>query len=192
MGATGPYLLMEEGMPAPWTARYRQQQLHRYDPIPGAIFRLGRPERLDILLGSLTGLSADEQAYIQAFETSGLTNGLLVPAYGPCGRPGLIGLAQIAHPDLLDEIDVPLVSAVAQQFHNRMELLQIREPNPVLSPREREILKWLVQGKSNTDIAAILGLAVPTVVTHIQRIYAKLRVHDRVSCVAMALARHYV
>lgn len=190
--AAGPYVLMHRGMPEDWMARYEAQQLHLHDPIPGLAFQLGHPERLDELIATLPSLNSNEQAFMEAFKNSGLTNGLLVPTYGPFGRPGLIGLTQIAHPALLDELNIPLVSAVAHQMHNRMELLQVREPIPGLSPRERQILKWLGKGKSNSDIAAILGLALPTVVTHVKRIYHKLRVHDRVTCVAKALAHHYL
>jgi len=55
-----------------------------------------------------------------------------------------------------------------------------------LSPREREILKWVAAGKTNPDIATILGIGMPTVATHLKRIFAKLSVHDRVSAVLMA------
>lgn len=190
--AAGPYTLMECGMPAEWKAHYQAQSLHLYDPIPGIAFRLGHPARLSEIMNALPSLNPEEQAYIEAFKTSGLTDGLVVPTYGPFGRPGLIGLVNGAHPDLLDQIDISLAAAVAQQVHIRMELLQISEPPPGLSPREREILGWLAKGKSVADIATICGLKRPTVSTHIQRIYAKLRVNDRVNCVAKALARHYI
>lgn len=188
----GPYCLMHRGMPDEWMSRYEELSLHRFDPIPGMAFRLGHPERLNDLIAQLSGLNPDEQAYMEAFQSSGLSNGLLIPTYGPFGRPALICLTQIAHPDLLDEMNVSLAGAVAQQVHNRMELLQITEPVPGLSPRERGILGWLVKGKSASEIATILDVAAPTVATHIQRIYAKLRVNDRVNCVAKAMALHYV
>lgn len=190
--AAGPYTLMECGMPSDWKAHYQSQSLHRYDPIPGIAFRLGHPARLEEIVNELPNLNPDEQAFMEAFKASGLTDGLAVPTYGPFGRPGLIGLANPAHPDLLDQIDISFSAAVAQQVHTRMELLQVSEPPPGLSPREREILGWLTKGKSVADIASILDLKSPTVSTHIQRIYAKLQVNDRVNCVAKALARHYI
>lgn len=190
--AAGPYTLMDRGMPAEWMRRYREDELHRFDPIPGAAFRLGHPERVDELLRQLPSLNADERSYIEAFKSSGLGKGLLIPTYGPLGRPGLIGLSGAAHPDLLEEMNVSLAAAVAQQVHTRMELLRIDRPPPGLSPREREIIGWLCQGKSGSDIATILGVASPTVTTHIQRIYAKLEVHDRVTACAKAMAHHYV
>lgn len=190
--AAGPYVLRDRGMPAEWMRRYRDQELHRIDPVPGMAFRLGAPSRVEDLLSQLPSLTADEKCFIEAFKSSGLKDGLLLPSYGPFGRPGLIGLACPAHPRLLEEFNAPLAAAVAQQIHTRMELLQIEDLPPGLSPREREILHWLGLGKSTADIATILGLKPPTVVTHIQRIYAKLQVHDRVSCVAKALAHHYL
>lgn len=191
-GAIGEYTLRERGLPREWITRYREQSLDRFDPIPGMTFRLGHPERVDAVIRQMTGLTREEQAFIAAFKASGLGDVLAVPTYGPFGRPGFIGLGGCAHPALIDEIDISLVSAVAQQFHTRMELLQIDEPPPGLSPREREILKWLAKGKSQADIATILGIAPPTVATHIKRLYHKLGVQDRISAVAKAMARHLI
>lgn len=191
-GVVGRYLLLQRGMPEDWIRRYQKRLYRQRDPIPGAAFRLGAPERLSRLIAGLTGLSADEKTYVEEFVKSGLTDGLVIPAYGPLGRPGLIGLTQIAHPDLLDNIDIYLAAAVAQQAHIRMEILQRTGPGPLLSPREREVLYWLVKGKSNGDIAEITGRAASTIATHVQRIYAKLGVNDRANCVAKAIAGHHV
>ena len=190
--AAGPYSLMQCGMPEDWLERYRREELHKADPIPGMAFRLGHPERVEELLKSAPSFNADESAFIEAFQSSGLTDALVVPTYGPYGRPGLIAVAQMSRPDLIETIDIPLLSAVAQAVHTRMELLRLEEQLPPLSPREREILGWLAKGKSAADIASILGLKTPTVITHTQRIYAKLRVHDRVNCVMKAMSRHYI
>jgi DNA-binding CsgD family transcriptional regulator len=173
-------------------ARYREQRLDRFDPLPGIAFRLGHPASVHEIIEQTPSLNPDEQCYIEAVKNAGLSDTLVIPTYGPFARPGLIALAAPAHPELVAQMDKPLAAAVAQQVHTRMELLQIHDPPPGLSPREREILKWLGRGKSNADIATILSLAVPTVVTHVQRIYAKLRVHDRVSAVAKAMTLHYL
>lgn len=189
----GPYVLMHTGMPADWIHLYETQQLKTCDPIPGIAFRLGRPERLDDLLRDLPALSESERQFVAAFQSqSGIENGLAIPAFGPLARPGFIGLAQFDPPETLDTLDIPLTSAVAQAFHIRMELLQVGTPPPSLSPREREILSWLIKGKATGDIAGILDIAEPTVATHVKRIYDKLNVHDRASCIAKALAYRYL
>jgi DNA-binding CsgD family transcriptional regulator len=48
-----------------------------------------------------------------------------------------------------------------------------------LTRREREVLSWVGQGKSNSDIAAILDLKITTVKKHLQRIFPKLGVENR-------------
>ena len=48
-----------------------------------------------------------------------------------------------------------------------------------LSPRERQIFRFLAQGQSNREIGEALGIAEQTVKNHISVIYSKLGVHDR-------------
>jgi LuxR family transcriptional regulator/LuxR family quorum-sensing system transcriptional regulator CciR len=192
-GPASPYVLMERGFPQEWLRHYEEQRFADVDPIPGILFRLGHPKRLDDLLADLPSLSHDERRFIEAFETqSGISNGMLIPTFGPLGRPGFIGLTDFDPVGCLDRLDLPLANAVAQAFHIRMELLQVEEPPPNLSPREREILSWLIKGKSTGEIATIVGSAEPTVATHVKRIYGKLRVNDRATCIAKALAYRYV
>jgi DNA-binding CsgD family transcriptional regulator len=48
-----------------------------------------------------------------------------------------------------------------------------------LTPREAEVLLWLAQGKTNPEIARILGIRPYTVRTHVERIFTKLGVNNR-------------
>jgi len=57
----------------------------------------------------------------------------------------------------------------------------------VLSPREREVLNFIAQGRSIPAIASELYLAPSTVKTHVQRLYEKLGVGDRAAAVAAAM-----
>jgi DNA-binding NarL/FixJ family response regulator len=56
-----------------------------------------------------------------------------------------------------------------------------------LSERELEVLKLLVEGKSNPEIAAILYLSLSTIKTHVRGIMSKLAVDDRVQAAVVAL-----
>ena len=55
-----------------------------------------------------------------------------------------------------------------------------------LTSREGEVLSWLSKGKTNRDIAQILGLSPRTVDKHLEQIYAKLGVENRTAAAAMA------
>lgn len=50
-----------------------------------------------------------------------------------------------------------------------------------LSPREREIVSLISQGKTNSEIASLLYISVPTVKTHISNIFQKTGVSNRTS-----------
>jgi two-component system, NarL family, response regulator LiaR len=60
-------------------------------------------------------------------------------------------------------------------------------PKVKLSPRELEILKLLVEGQTNAEIATILHLSLSTVKVHIRNIMSKLAVDDRVQAAVVAL-----
>ncbi|WP_438483683.1 response regulator [Streptomyces sp. S186] len=61
---------------------------------------------------------------------------------------------------------------------------------PVLSERERQVLRGFAEGKSIPQLAAELYLGASTVKTHTQRLYEKLGVSDRAAAVAEAMRRH--
>jgi DNA-binding NarL/FixJ family response regulator len=61
-----------------------------------------------------------------------------------------------------------------------------------LSPREMEVLRLVVDGKSNSEVAAALFLTENTVKTHMTRIMQKLDVRDRVQAVVYAYESGFV
>lgn len=56
-----------------------------------------------------------------------------------------------------------------------------------LTSREGEVLSWLSKGKTNRDIAQILGLSPRTVDKHLEQIYSKLGVENRTAAAAIAV-----
>lgn len=55
--------------------------------------------------------------------------------------------------------------------------------------RESEVMHWMVEGKTNPEIALILGTSRRTIHKHAERIFAKLGVHTRSAAVREALSR---
>lgn len=58
-----------------------------------------------------------------------------------------------------------------------------------LTPREAELLSWVVLGKTNPEIAIILGIQLTTVKKHLESIFAKLDVENRTAAVTLALEK---
>jgi len=58
-----------------------------------------------------------------------------------------------------------------------------------LSQRETEILQLIAKGVSNTEAAQVLGLSKATIRTHLEHIYAKLEVTNRVEAVTEGIRK---
>jgi DNA-binding NarL/FixJ family response regulator len=60
------------------------------------------------------------------------------------------------------------------------------EAFPELTPREREVLELVAQGRRNSAVAAALGMAPKTVANHLSSIFIKLQVTDRSAAIVRA------
>lgn len=73
---------------------------------------------------------------------------------------------------------------VAQAYLAKTEL-----PAEPLSPREREFLQLIAEGKTTKEAAEILGISVKTAESHRTRIMQKLNIHETASLVRYAIRR---
>ncbi|HYZ89219.1 MAG TPA: helix-turn-helix transcriptional regulator [Myxococcales bacterium] len=55
-----------------------------------------------------------------------------------------------------------------------------------ITRREADVLSWVAEGKSDSDIATILGISFRTVKKHLEHVYAKLGVENRTAAAAIA------
>lgn len=61
-----------------------------------------------------------------------------------------------------------------------------RLESAALTPREAEVLSWVAKGKTNRDIAEILGMSPRTVNKHLEHVFEKLGVETRAAAAALA------
>jgi DNA-binding NarL/FixJ family response regulator len=75
--------------------------------------------------------------------------------------------------------------------HLRQRLEELQGPLSVmaeaLSEREQEIVSWAVQGMTNNEIAAQLGISAKTVKTRLQNVFRKLNISRRVQLLRVPL-----
>ena len=83
---------------------------------------------------------------------------------------------------LLDLVREPLAALYRHALARQRSFAEL----PV-TQREREVLEWLAAGKTDREIAAILGMSPRTVQKHLQHIYEKLGVETRTAAVMRAL-----
>lgn len=96
----------------------------------------------------------------------------------------------------LEQLEVAIMSAQEGAIYLDPQIarrvLNHLKPMPTgakgrLSERELEVLRLVVDGKSNPEIAALLYLSLSTVKCHVRSIMDKLAVDDRVQAAVMAL-----
>ncbi len=97
--------------------------------------------------------------------------------------------------DLNAKVGKIQIRAVPTTNRERMLLVVTKDkgpveaPNPLdqfgFSPREAEVTSWVCWGKTNVEIAAILGISPRTVHKHIEHIFEKTGVESRIALVAL-------
>lgn len=90
-----------------------------------------------------------------------------------------------------------LLTAIKTVYHGGQafspeieQILATEPPLPALSARQTEILKSVIEGLTNKDIATRLGISSPMVNEHLNAIFAKIGAFNRTEAVAIAMRKH--
>ena len=172
--------------PEAWVDYYRALDYFQDDPI--MLHALGATlpfHWFDVQKDDI--LSPHQQQFFDDLHAAGFSDGIGVPVFGPLATAGFFGFG-VRHGKLsLPPSTIREIQFACHQVHNRTFELRRHSTPPALSEREREVLHWAAQGKSNGVIASILGVSTHTVDTIMRRIFTKLEVSSRVSAVLKAV-----
>jgi DNA-binding NarL/FixJ family response regulator len=105
------------------------------------------------------------------------------------GHGGLTAVSEAVEALARGESVVPpamLGTLLRRLIERQREAAQAAERLVALTPREREVLALLVEGRDPAGIAAVLYISPETAKTHVQRVLRKLGVHSRAEAIALA------
>ena len=156
----------------------------------------------DVCMPDLNGILAAEQVS----NRSPQTRVIILSMYGDRAhvtqalRVGVRGyvLKESAGTELIAAIDTVL-SGQRYLSHKLMDMLvedyvlqpqngaQPQPRRPKLSPRERQILQFVAEGRSSANIGELLGLATSTVDTYRSRIMQKLEINNSAGLIKFAI-----
>ena len=180
-------------------------RLEKFHPLPAENGRIGielaKKERPDLILCDVMMPELDGYGVIAALRAAAQTVTIpfiFLTAKGekPDIRAGMnLGADDyltkpVAKADLLAAIRSRLERAVQQavpEFNPNFNSAQPLEKVLGLTPRVAETLLWLAQGKTNGEIATILGNTESTVKKHVLEIFDKLGVETRTAASLRAL-----
>jgi DNA-binding NarL/FixJ family response regulator len=108
-------------------------------------------------------------------------------------KKGAVGalLKSAANTELVDAIRT--VATGGKAISPDIELMmRERDSTPGLSMRQRQMLESITRGLTNEEIALQYGLSVPSVKTHIVKLFAKIGAANRTEAATIAFRRHLV
>ena len=126
----------------------------------------------------------DDREYVARFLKAGVSGYVLKKAAGAelvsairaAARGGLVLDPEIARGAFLDARK-PSVEGMRDDPYER------------LTDREKQVLRLVAEGKSNKEVAELLGISVKTAMSHREHLMEKLGVHDRTALIRFALKR---
>lgn len=140
----------------------------------------------------------DLDMYATTYQPAGLDNHCAVPLWHEDGGDVFLSVQRQGGPDFT-EAERALLGLLQPHLRNARTLahdraatgdFQVEDFGGIgLTPREMEVFHWVVEGKRNAEIAAILRLRVDTVKGHVERIFQKLHVENRHTAIRLGLER---
>lgn len=154
---------------------------------------------LDIRMPGLGGIEALPQIREKSPGTkvlilSGFSEGELMAKALQLGAKGYLSKL-LTHRDLIRAIratyagevwaERKVLSEVLESLRQKMQEknLPLSDMQETLTDREHEIVKWVIQGMTNKEIATRLGISDKTVKTHLSNIFNKLKISRRLQLV---------
>jgi DNA-binding CsgD family transcriptional regulator len=177
--------------PPDWMQYYFEQGFDQYDPVisytyqkRGSFTWLEMTERLQLTRRQKLCLNLGIEA--------GLHNGMCTPLRGSHKFAG-IGLATTEKKDACDA-NIDMITAYCNHFYVAFQRLHAPPqntnepvPNIYLTPREKEILTIVAEGKSDEAIAVLLKLTAHGVDFHMRNIYKKMQTNSRIYAASKAI-----
>lgn len=110
-----------------------------------------------------------------------------ISAHRVLGRPAFSDAERDRMQELRGHVARVYRQALERTVQSMAPVERIIHLHPDLSPRQREVARWIAAGKSNEAIAELLGIRLDTVKSHVRGVFEKLGVDDRLGA---ALAVH--
>lgn len=178
--------------PIEYCEHYVEQNHVLRDPVVTELRHTLRPFSWSDVRGRRE-LTRDELRIIDEGRDYGMLDGLTIPIAATTGGLALIFPSGYA-PDLSNEARAAVELIAVTGFVFLQRAVQEQQNRSVaqqapLTPREREVMQWILAGKTDDEIGTILTIGRSTVRQHADNAMMKLGVYRRTVAIAEALRR---
>jgi len=179
--------------PFEWLCQYQKNDYVRHDLIPV----VARVSVQPFTWREASAAREPTAKQIEHYEWAtglGVVDAFAVPIHYPAGDFGLC--VSIADHWIEDPSERNALQIASMFVHQRCRELGgqtgASSAPTLLTPRELECLRWVLKGKSDTDIGRILGISHTTAHFHIERAKKKLGVKTRTQAAATVVSLGYL
>ncbi|HEY6642878.1 helix-turn-helix transcriptional regulator [Povalibacter sp.] len=179
--------IMVLNYPPTWVEWYSEQQLHLIDPVFRCADRTRRPFYWDDPLFR-KAMSARQHKMQVSAQQFGVAHGFTIPIHGPRGTASC---SVVPDSPKMDRRRYLAVEIMCVHLFNRIEHLRTPVASLdlalLLSPRERQSMDLVAIGKSDEELARLLGIRTFTAHEHIENAKKRLGFCSRTAAVVYAL-----
>jgi LuxR family quorum sensing-dependent transcriptional regulator len=181
--------IIANGWPAGWSSIYLQENLAKDDPVERHCLRTVEPfEWRDAPFDPVHEPRA--QMVMHRALDFRMAQGFCVPIHYGDGSGSAVSIAG-ERPDHGPDVHAAMHLIALYAHHRIRNLLRPLQSDSkrLLSAREREVVRWAADGKTDWEISVILNISERTVHAHMQNSARKLEAVNRVSTIVKALRR---
>lgn len=185
---TSPKIIMLNNYPRSWQQVYVEKGYLQIDPA----VRHGLASLSPYVWSGIDGKS-EEVSFWEDANSHGIVSGWAQPVLAANGIRGMFTVTRSAESISDKEIRdrMPQLLWLSQVAHYGLARHLIQRPDSArlneLTDRELEVLRWIAEGKTSSEIAIILGISERTVNFHANRAMAKLEAPNRTAAVVRAV-----
>lgn len=182
-----------------WLNHYNERQYQKVDPVWQRLLQSPTPFFWGDVIDRIRADSRipEERAkaalkVMNEATEAGVTDGIGISYINSFGEVAAVALSRTKGERERRYKDMAEVFLLATFFHEKFRGFFTSPQVPILTPREREVLLWASENKTDAEIASILNIRVRTVRFHWNNIFQKFGVNGRMRAVILAIQHRLV
>ena len=185
--------------PEDWFKHYHEKEYGSHDPICWYALRQRTPFFWDDAVNVWNRIRNFDPKFIlqsnrmmREAEEVGIADGFAVGFTNSFGEVGGIAISR-AQPENVNNInclsDLYLISSV---FYEKYMSFFVQAEVPRFTKREKDVLAWSAEGKTDWEIAQILSVSTHTVRFHWNNVFKKLKTNNKLHATMTAVRRNVI